>query len=551
MATSPEDIKHLRAMVTVAKKEPVSFAVCMGAKAEGALILMHKTKKPEALAREAKAEGETSKVMYGTIEVDGTKATIKAADKVPAGIVKHLKAYFKSVDIPLKLGVLDAAGNPVEEERLQGEAEDEPAPAPAPDPLEKGWLDAWTEAEPRVIKALSGDSPEAAKIRAVRDFALGKAEARQFEAAQKSLVTLMSLIEAARHGPAQPSAEAAGPDKGDLVRRMGAFKTGLAGVDGPLAQKLTEGLLKVGEMVKAGALPGAADLLGRLEATLQKILASKAGEGQAGTATGDPRLAKIAAAEAQARKQVGAMPGGAAQDGMLRVLDAVTQALSKAEVEAALGGLKRVQDGFVQQAEIDRLAPLVARAASRGEVADVNRLTLLFNSVSDAVPAADHGKAMAALATVSEMIVAGKGQDRSTHDQDQPLDIRPYAEARISWNLAREKLKAEIKRLEAGIAAVLTREGLPSDIAVEGALMGYIAKLDARLEAKLAEIVDADDPVARTALKAEARTLIAEYRAELAGDFFKDVDDNNGFVPVAVTATAETVLADLSEVLAA
>lgn len=570
MPMGDKEIKKLKTLMSAAKSQPINIAVCLGLKFDGLMICIDKVKSPENLAREAKSQGQTTKVSCGTVTVEGTTAFYKCADKPPSNTKSQLKAYLKSIKLSYGFKLTDASGNDFAEEGQEGEsAEDADDGAPgdiveevdvaeeeeeeAANPQRDQWHAAWALAEPRIARALQTNGPDSGKFRAVRDFALGKAEAGQFEAALKSLATLMGLLETtAKTGPkdgGQKPPQTA--DRAELLDRLGKLKPRVAGVKGPLEQKLAEMFQKIVEQVKGGSLDQAADNLTKLEAAVSKIEASKPEPVTSNEPAPDPKLVRIIAAESQLRRQVTDQSSGDAEAAMLAVLDRVTEALKKGEAETALSGLKRVQDGLKLQAEVSRLSPIVAKAASSGQVADVNALTLLFNTIAGQIPAADHAKAMAALVRVEEMIAAGKTQDKTAFEQDQPLEIRPYAEARINWNLTRGKLRTEIGRLQESISKALAAEGLDGELVMDDTLFSYIEKLDARLEAKLAEIVNSDPGQARDTLKSEARGLIAEYNDELNSDFFRDIDDNNGFVQLAVASTARDVLNDLSKVLAA
>lgn len=578
MGKSDADLKELKAMIAVAKQKPVNIGICLGKKAENLEVKMDRNRSPSAMGREAKAAGETAKVAVGVLTVEAKKATITCEEAPPAGLGKQLKKFFKSIDMPMKFTIIDPDGKEVneeddddgeeggqdgaekrasegadeEEEEVEAEAEaKQPAAAEAAPDAKDGaedkakatWTVAWAIAEPKVGAAIAKGDASAAKITAVRDFVVGKATARQFEAAVKALPSLLGLLAAtSAAAPEAPAAEKIDPK--ELVRRLGVIKPQLPGVPGALGQKLTEMFQAAVDVMKTGDLAKATSGIAQIEAALAKVAGAKPAE----TAP-DPKFAKITEAEAVLRKQVTAQTAGDAQDGLTGVLDSVLAAIGKGEAEVALAGLKRVQDGLKLQAEIDRLAPLVAKAASSGMVADVNRLNNLFNSVAETVPATDHAKAMANLARVAEMITEGAAQGQSAQAKDVAPEVKPLATARINWISTRKSLHDELAKLEHAISTALKAAGMDGELEVAGALIQYIDKLDARLEAKLDAIVNAD-PDNRAALKADARNLISEYQGVLQSDFFKDVDNSNGFMSVAVTSTAQSMLQDIAGVLA-
>ncbi len=236
---------------------------------------------------------------------------------------------------------------------------------------------------------------------------------------------------------------------------------------------------------------------------------------------------------------------------MLKIIGTVTESIGKGEPQAALAGLKRIQDGLKLQAEIDRLAPLVSQAASGGLVADVNALNLLFSMAADAVPAPDHAKAMANLAKVEAMIKAGADAP-SALEGEIPDDVKPIKMSQLNWVQSRVKIRSEIGRLQTAMRDSLNAAGGMGDIVKEvDKLLNYVIKLDSRLEHKMNDIVNAPAGETREVLKQEARVLLADYQEQLADPFFEDVDKANGFTDVEVASTARDALARVAEVLAA
>ncbi|MBI1172613.1 hypothetical protein GC209_14545 [bacterium] len=599
MAKTEEYLKELKEMLAFAKKGPVNIGVCFGKKPEGAEVKLHKKRDPSMLGRLVKADGETSKVAIGTFTVDGKSATFNCLEDPPVGLGIHLKKFFKSVDMAFtSVTVIDPSGKALpeegddanaggpgpsggtttEEEQTEREGTDEPVAetggqtVPETNEARSNWEMAWSTVEGRVAAAIAKGDELAGKLSKLRDFIMGKVNAAQFEEALKALPSLMGLLAppppprptAPEGGTAAPTDATGKPiDPKDLVRRLAAIKPQLAGLTGPIGEKLNQMYQAGVDLMKGGDLPKAAQTVGQIETALIRVGAAGQTTPQPTTtsqpqpeATPEPtpgpdtRSAGLTKAVAALRAQVQAKSAGDAHDAMMNVLDTAEADVGKGEAEKAMAGLKRVQDGLKQQAEVDRLAPMVARAASAGMVADVNALNNLFNMVVDSIPAADHAKAMANLGRVEAMIAAGLSQDKSNFEAEVPPDVKPFATARLNWMFTRRSIKDELSKLEAEISRVLAAAGVPtSDLKVDGALMTYIEGLDTRLETKLAEIVSSDTGDARDKLKVEARGLIEEYKAVLQRDFFKDVDTSNGFLSVAVTSTAQKMLSELSGVL--
>ena len=530
MAMNADKIKELKSMITKSKTDAVNIGVCFGKKPAGVEIVMDKIRKPETLGREAKAAGETVKVAIGTFSVSGTAATFKVEGDAPTGLGKHLKKFFALNDISvMSVEIIGADGKVIIEKDDKGDGE-----------------------EAGGIAGASGNADAGITQTSGADAGHGGNAGREKDAGQAPGATTQPT----NPEPTTNEPVAKPVDPKDLVRRLGAIKPQLAGLPEALGERLNGMFHAAVEQVKTGVLAAAATGIGQLEAALAKIDAARqqatASQTQGSeTPPGpDPKLAGLSQAVEALRAQVDASTAGVGHDAMIDVLDQVVEQIAAREVEKAMAGLKRVQDGLKLQAEVDRLAPIVATAASGGMVADVNALNNLFNMVADAVPATDHAKAMANLARVEAMIAEGTAREKSTFEEEVPPDVKPFATARLNWMFTRRSLKDELSKLEATIAKALDEAGLAGNVTVDGALTSYIDELDTRLENKLAEIVNSNDGADREKLKAEARDMIDDYNDVLERDFFKDVDNANGFMPVAVTATAQSMLKDLSRVLA-
>lgn len=583
MPASTDDIKDIKAMIAVAKKGPVNIGICIGKTPEGTIIKMDRKRAPGMLAKQAKAEGETPKLIAGRIEIDGKDATITCIEEPPGSMAKTLKAAFKDIfQIMLDFTFVVDAGA---EDETVSDSPAEPQAAPADQvAAETGatkaeWDFAWAEVEPKYSALLGKAGDTAAKLTAVHDFAFGKAAAGQFDAAIKALKSLVQLMATvarmlADAAPAdapsansKPAELAPQIDAKALVQQLGQIKPQIGALQGPVAVKLTEMFQAAVALVKSGALAEAATALAKITAALEKIATSTAqaaartasaaptqtpDSAQAPQTPPDPRTEKLAAAVVQLRAEVAAQTSGDAQSALLAVLDTVSTAVSAGEAEAALAGMKRVQDGLKLQAEVDRLSPLVAAAASQGKVADVNALTTLFNLVAETIPAANHAKAMENLGKVEAMIAEGAKQATSAFTAEIGDDVQPFITSRLSWAKARSTLRAELGKLQKAItdafAGMEDMQGAVNDLSP---LFGYIDKLDHRLEDKLDQIVNSTPGPERSILKVEARGLLDNYTAELANPFFADVDQDNGFMSVAVASTARGAMADLSKVLAA
>ncbi len=129
-----EAIEEVKALLAVARKRPVNFGLCLGSDPEDTVLVLHRMKSPEILARQAKKEGSTNKIALGVVDVQGKVAHLSCAEEPPAGTAKRLKKFLANV-VKMKLAVrlVDASGNvldeDVEEEDLLADAGDEGAEA--------------------------------------------------------------------------------------------------------------------------------------------------------------------------------------------------------------------------------------------------------------------------------------------------------------------------------------------------------------------------------------------------------------------------------------
>lgn len=578
-------------MVAVAKKGPINMAVCLGKKPENTVVVLDKRRKPDALAREAKAAGETTKIAAGIFSVDGKKAKLTCIDKPPSSLGKQLKLFFTAIGQPLTFEVINPDGsiapedegdgqstaplarssndgqsnesatneeptNEIEEEEEEEESsattdaelEDEEVEQQEDheeqtDPRLAEWESGWDAVQDRLTAAIAAGGPSTAKLIAVRDLALAKAKALEFGAAIKALGAIVSILDAGTatrtETDAKPKTTTADPK--DIVTRLKQTKPVIAELQGPLGDKLRGLYEKLAGQVKSAAYDQAAAGLVQLETALAKIAAAR--DAKAGN-EGNAEQTETETEEVEVTET-------AHVEEAETVAEHETQKTEEEE-EEDLDAARTLREGRELQAEIDRLMPLVARAASSGKVADVNAMTLLFNSIADRVPAPDHARAMAGLARVAAMIEAGQETDRTAFDLDALADdVKPFAKSRIDWSLTRRSLRSELGKLQDSIAQAVAKEpGLEEALPNLGAMFGYLDRLDDRLEAKLGDIVNADDESERAKLKSEARRLLAEYQKELSQPFFQAVDNDNGFVQVSVASSARTALDDLARVLA-
>ncbi|NKB15863.1 MAG: hypothetical protein HC774_01400, partial [Sphingomonadales bacterium] len=119
---------ELKANIAFARKRELAFGLCIGKAAETTVLVCHKTKAPDAMGRQAKKDGETAKVACGMMTVEGKNLNLSCEGDVPSGLARKTREMLKIVGLKLKVRILDAAGNAIEEdgdEEEDGEAGDE------------------------------------------------------------------------------------------------------------------------------------------------------------------------------------------------------------------------------------------------------------------------------------------------------------------------------------------------------------------------------------------------------------------------------------------
>ncbi len=191
-------IDELAANVAVARKRELAFGFCIGKSPETSLLVCHKTKDPEALGRQAKKDGETAKIAFGTMLCQGKDLQFSCQGEVPSGLARKAKEMFKAAGLKFKVAILDAEGNLLDsdgDEDEEGPAVAGDAPE-AEDPERAKWVEASDRIRPHVEEALALGGPLANKLRAVWTFALDKASGDKpdYTVAIKSVGMLVKLV---------------------------------------------------------------------------------------------------------------------------------------------------------------------------------------------------------------------------------------------------------------------------------------------------------------------------------------------------------------------
>lgn len=514
MPMTEEELEEMQAMLAVAKKRPLNFAICMGRKPEDTVVILHRLKDPEILGRQAKKAGDTPKIAFGTIEVKGKKALLTCQSDIPAGIAKSTKKFLTGVKMPLKITVMDATGALAEDDGDPEEADETqdapppmdagldaaaaaapPPPPPPPPPAPQGaaWARVETAMAPAVARFVDAGGEKAATVRAAWDGALKAAAEGRFDlamsVAQKIKPLLVQSAPAADMAPADaarsaPSAERQRYDA--ILPALQALHDRVMALDPQDADQIEKGWAAMTALAGQGDAAGALKLAAALKARLDAALV-------AGTA-------------AEAFQQT-----------YLRIGDLYAEAMSfnppnRAQIESAWA--------LVSDLGFDRREYAKAEAAA--------------------------AKVEAAL-----RLAIAAGRQGGPRDQDVPPDVAPFAKARVTWSGAKSTMRAELRKLEDKLVATFQSDPDLAELAT--AARGLSRRLDVftdELEDSLDAVVNSPPGPERDRLRKQAEAALGRYRAALQDEFFADIDGNNGFIPVDIAGAANRALQEVERVLA-
>ena len=443
-------IDELAANVAFARKRAISFGFCIGKSPETSLLVCHKTKEPEALGRQAKKDGETAKIAFGTMVCQGKDLQLSCQGEVPTGMARKAKEMFKAAGLKFKIAIMDAEGNLLDSD---GDEEEEGAGTPvagdapeAEDPERAKWVEASDRIRPHVDEALGLGGPLANKLRAVWTFAQDKASGDKpdYAVAIKSVGMLVKLV-------------------GEVTKAAGA---------------------PVPDMAMAGdALPPA-------DAAADPALGGGAGPAPAGAAAAPAGAPAAADAPAAAGAAGDPAPGGAPQKPDLTGTDA--EKLTRAEAE--LVKLKVLSAAFVA------LMPGAAPAAWATEIARITPILTAMNApgAPDAKKLETALKDMTTLGNAIRAKSTEAAQWKKAHDL---INIRL-----LTLDHHAQSAQPEV---QPQIAAIKTKVTAAEALAAKADFKGAIAAL-APLAAKCDEVEGRADGCARyKAALADRQGLVA------------------------------------------
>ncbi|NIZ59791.1 hypothetical protein DL239_02245 [Sedimentitalea sp. CY04] len=217
MADDAPAADEVRKQIALTKKKPLAFALALGKKPEGTVLLMHRTKAAEALLKQARKIGETPKLAFGEISTEGTQTTFKC-EKDPNGpMAKQLKQYFRSINVKRSVIFLGPDGEVLDSDIDDDVAEDVET-SDKPNPQQEAWESRKAELAPALAKMLKAGQGDISKVRAVWSFAQEKSAEGDFARALKAADMLEGLIAQAGQTEATATPQAKAPGRKALAQ---------------------------------------------------------------------------------------------------------------------------------------------------------------------------------------------------------------------------------------------------------------------------------------------------------------------------------------------
>lgn len=506
MSKFPTTGSALKKLVEKSKSREVAFGYNPGTDDDDHYFAADLKKSPEILGKLARNEGLGAKIAYGTLTTKGNLVSLRCIKVVPM-LAKLFKRLLRQNKIGLNVQILDQDGNVIDAD------------------IEDG-LEEWTS-----------------------DEALGEEEAEDAEDD--------AAIAAAEE--AVPDAELA-PDSAEDLRRMQALvarlktlQPRLATAPAPVGATLAGAMKSALTTLRNGEYDRSEQTTAQIEAVLAKLPGNPAATAAA-AASPDPRLQKLRDAATALAGQLSALPGPAAEP-LEAVLATVTNRIDAGEAEAALAGLKQVQDALKTVLEAKAkwakalavLEPQVTPLLSSPGGAQDLRPKWKF--ATDLAAEGHYDRAAAALAAVVAALKAAQTAPAAPQDTP-PAGVVAFQSSRILWLGARSKMMEEARKLGDRIAAAGADDEDADEIAAAGReIVAEVERIDERLQTVLDALTVSPEGRDRDMLKRQAATVVAEYEAMLGTAPFTMIDQNP-FEPVAVASRARAALATISRSLA-
>lgn len=158
----------LKALIALSRQRPLSFGFCLGKTDATSVMVMHRDRAPDVMAREARQAGETARVVCGTARTKGRVLTLSCEGSPLPRMTRRVKAYLHSIGLKLKVTLAEpAAAGPDPEgaarwQALRDRVRDLADRRAEADPELAGKLEAALELADR--RARDGETGEAAKM---------------------------------------------------------------------------------------------------------------------------------------------------------------------------------------------------------------------------------------------------------------------------------------------------------------------------------------------------------------------------------------------------
>jgi hypothetical protein len=505
MSKFPTTGSALKKLVEKSKSREVAFGYNPGTDDDDHYFAADLKKSPEILGKLVRNEGLGAKIAFGTFTTKGNLLSLRCIKVLPM-LAKLFKRLLRQNKIGLNVQILDQDGNVIDadiEDGIEEWASDEaPGEEDAEDAEDDAAIAAAEEAVPDA--ELTPDSAE---------------DLRRMQA---------------------------------LVARLKALQPRLATAPAPVAATLAGAMKGALTTLRNGDYDRSEQTTAQIEAVLAKFPGAPSATEAA--AAPDPRLQKLREAVEALAGQLAALPGAVAEP-LEATLATVTDRIDAGEAEAALSGLKQVQDAVKPLLDAKakwtkavavlepQVTPLLAAPDGAQE------LRTKWKYAGDLAAEGYFDRAVTALGAVVTALKAAQAAPAAAQDAP-PAGVVAFQSSRILWLGARSKMMEEARKLGDRIAATGADDEDAAEIASAGReIVAEVERIDERLQTVLDALTEAAEGRARETLKRQAAAVVAEYEAMLGAAPFTMIDQNP-FEPVAVAARARAALATISRSLA-
>lgn len=185
MPMEKDELAELEKLLKKARQKPLPFGVCMGKSPENTVLYLHLKKPPEVLMRNAKKAGETSKVSYGTCNVNGKIVSLTCEGDILPGMARNMKRFLLKNEIKMKVEILDPEGNLLESDGDEDEDGEAPTEATGDDldPAAEAWSQLSAALSPAVKTFVESGNEKGPAVQKAWDGAHKAAEGGDYKSA--------------------------------------------------------------------------------------------------------------------------------------------------------------------------------------------------------------------------------------------------------------------------------------------------------------------------------------------------------------------------------